>query len=105
MLRSSGWSRTTVVALAVLLTACSSGGADGTGISRDAFTEAMQDRFGIDAARAECITTYVFEDYDPAEVLVLADGGMAALPQARWEPYLNASAACITHDEPLPGVP
>lgn len=104
MFRSSGWSRTTVVALAVLLTACSSGGEDAR-VGRDAFTGAMQERFGIDEDRATCITTYVFEDYDPGEVVVLAERGMAALPQARWEPYLNATAACITHDEPLPGIP
>lgn len=97
------------LALAVTLAAAScTGSDDGSGddaVSPDEFTSVMQDRFGIDERRATCLTDYVFEDYDADEIAVLAEQGLPALPQARWEPYLNSSAACITHDEPLPGSP
>lgn len=109
MLRSGGWwPRATLAAAVGLLALAAAGCTSGDGgatVDRASFTGTMQDRFAIDAERASCITDYVFEDYDADEVAVLADQGVAALPQVRWGPYLDASAACITHDEPLPGVP
>lgn len=92
-------------AVALAATSCQRDDDPGTEVTRDEFTSAVQDRFGIDERRAACITDYVFEDYGADEVTVLAEQGLPALGPARWEPYLNASAACITHDEPLPGSP
>lgn len=109
MLRFGGWSRATVAALALVVTltaaSCLNPDDRATDVTPDEFTSAMQDRFGIGEQRATCITEYVFEDYGADEITVLVDQGLPALPQARWEPYLNSSAACITHDEPLPGSP
>lgn len=109
MLRSGGWwSRATLLVLVALLALAGSAcgpGDDAATVDRGSFSATVQERFAIDADRAACITDYVFEDYDPGEIEVLADDGVAALPQVRWGPYLDASAACITHDEPLPGLP
>lgn len=89
------------LAATALVASC---GADATAtVDEDRFAAAMIEEFGATEEQAQCITDYVFEDYDAAEIEVLVDDGMAALPQARWEPYLNASAACLTHDEPLDG--
>lgn len=90
-----------VAALGLVLSAC--GGGSEPSVERAEFSAAMVDRFGATAAQAECITGYVFDAYDDAEIQVLVDEGMPALPQARWSAYLNASAACITHDQPLEG--
>ena len=94
-------SRGLLVALVWLLAAC--GGDDEAAVTEDQFTAEMTERFGASDTQARCITGYVFEDYEPTEIDVLMGEGMGALPQARWGPYLNASAACITHDQPLPG--
>lgn len=93
------------VALVLGIAACASDGDVRAELDRASFTATMQTRFSVDPDRAACITDYIFEDYGPDEIAVLADDGMAALPQVRWGPYLDASAACLTHDEPLPGVP
>lgn len=110
--RSGGFPCARALALSVALlvvagaTGCSSGEGNGdteATVGRNGFVAAMEDRYGVDDDQAACIADYVFEDYDPAEIAVLADEGMPALPQARWEPYLNATVACITHDQPLRG--
>ena len=90
-----------IAALGLLLSACADESEVSVGPGE--FTDAMVERFGASEAQADCITTYVFEDYDDAEIRVLVDDGMAALPQARWSAYLNATASCITHDQPLEG--
>ena len=61
----------------------------------------MVERLGATDLQARCITGYVFDAYDPAEIDILAAEGMQALPQARWEPYLNAAVACVTKDQSL----
>ncbi|MBL8774583.1 MAG: hypothetical protein JNK12_01575 [Acidimicrobiales bacterium] len=112
MFRSGGFPRARALAFSVALlavaaaTGCSSGEGDGGAeatVGRTGFVAAMEERYGVDGEQAACIADYVFEDYDPAEIAVLAEEGMPALPQARWEPYLNATVACITHDQPLAG--
>ncbi len=92
----------TAAALSVLVatTACSSD-SGAAGIDERRFESVMQERFGATEAQARCITAYVFDRYDQGDIEVLVDDGMAALPQARWEPYLNASIACLTYDQPL----
>jgi hypothetical protein len=99
-LRSTGIGAA-AAALALLVPACGSS-ADAT-VDRADFDEVMVERFGADDEQAACITRYVFDDYDDAEIALLADEGMTALPQARWEGYLDATVACITHDQPLEG--
>ena len=109
MLRSGGLLRPRALAVLVALVlttaaGCSSGD-DAPSADRAEFGRTMEERYGIDREQAACITEYVFDDYDDAEIVVLTDDGMPALPQARWEPYLNATVTCITHDEPLDGAP
>lgn len=109
MLRSGGSLRATAAALVIasllaITVGCASDD-EGPAADRGAFGRAMEERYGIDEDTAACISGYVVEDYDAAEIAVLIDEGMAGLPQARWEGYLNATVTCITHDEPLDGLP
>jgi hypothetical protein len=93
----------TLLLLVALAAGC---GGDGEArVSEAEFTGTMIDRFGATEDQAECITHYVFADYAADEIDLLAEEGMGALPQPRWGPYLNASAACITVDQPLVGDP
>ncbi len=79
----------------LLVVACGDGG--GTeGPSDQAVEQALMDRHGADAEQARCIAEYLYDDYDPAELAVIVEDGVGALPQARWETYLTASLACLT---------
>lgn len=90
----------TTLLVLVTTTGCSSD-ADPEAVDEREFESVMQDRFGATDDQARCITGYVFDRYDQDDIDVIVDEGMAALAQARWEPYLNASIACLTHDQPL----
>jgi hypothetical protein len=81
-------------AACILLVAC--GGDGGDAPSADEIEQAMADQLGADGGQAACIRHYLVEDYEGAELRDLVDDGMGALPQARWEPYLTASLACLT---------
>lgn len=91
----------TVAVLGLLLSAC--GDEAEPSLGRGEFSDTMVERFGATDTQADCITDYVFDEYDADEIQVLVDEGMGALPQARWSAYLNAAASCITHDQPLEG--
>lgn len=83
------------VALLLLVAACGDD-AGAAGPSDEALEQALMDRHGADAEQAQCIATYLHEEYDPAELTVIVEDGVGALPQARWETYLTASLACLT---------
>ena len=85
--------------LCLVLAGCGRSDADGPDQQR--FEAVVQERLGATDAQAACISDYVFDAYEPSEIDVLIEEGMPALPQARWEPYLTAAIACVTHDQTL----
>lgn len=94
---------TALTAFALVFVAIACSDQPSSTVDRTEFAASMVERFAATEAQARCITDYVFDDYDAAEIEVLVDEGMGALPQARWSGYLNAAAACITHDQPIEG--
>lgn len=86
----------TLTLLAVLLPAAC-GGDDHTGSSPDRaeFSTAMTELYGASDDQADCITRYVFDDYDPAEIETIQADGVDALPLGRWDAYFHTVIACL----------
>lgn len=80
----------------LLLVACGDDGGGAEGPSDETLEQALMERHGADPEQAGCIAEYLRDDYDAAELTVIVDDGVGALPQARWETYLTASLACLT---------
>jgi hypothetical protein len=82
-----------ILLCALALAGC---GDDGRRPDDDAIEAAVAERHGADHDQAVCLREYLVADYDADELEVLVDEGVGALPQARWDPYLLASVACLT---------
>ena len=84
------------VALVTVLVALLAGCGDDAGAApdREDFESAVAAQYGATADEAACIADYAYADYDDEAIQVLAEDGVAALPQALWEPFVTATIAC-----------
>ena len=87
-----------LLALTALLSGC---GDDDDAPSRSAFEGAVADQYDATDEQAGCIADYAYADYDDGALVVLADEGVAALPQALWEPFVTAVIACTVDPDEL----
>lgn len=79
---------------------CSTGGDEG-GVPRDRFEAGVAERYETTDEQAACIAAYVYDDYDTAAVRTLHEGGVTALPQALWDPFLQSVIGCTVSPESL----
>jgi hypothetical protein len=83
-----------------LLVGC--GGGDGVApVPRADFVGEMAERYATGEAEATCIADYVYDEYDRGEIRVLYDDGVQALPQARWDAFLQSVIGCTVPEGSL----
>lgn len=92
-----------VVTLALGLGACSSDADDAApAVDRGEFAARLAERTDIAADQASCVTDEIYAQYDPEEVALLHDEGLASLQPARWSFYVQAFAGCVLADGEAP---
>jgi hypothetical protein len=100
--RLRGLALALLVALSVaLLGSCGGGGGGGAavGVDRATFARGLVEGRRVTDAQAQCVTDFVFANYDPHEIRLLHDDGLQALPSPRWGAYAHSMLTCLFHDE------
>ena len=85
-----------LVLTVALVTAC--GGGNG-GIDRATFARGLVEKQRVTGAQAQCVTDFVFANYDASEIRLLHDVGLQGLPSPRWGAYAHSMLGCLFHDE------
>ena len=87
-----------LVLTVALLSACGGGGGSG-GVDRATFARGLVEQQQVTDAQAQCVTDFVFRNYNASEIRLLHDDGLRALPSPRWGAYAHSMLGCLFHDE------
>ncbi len=98
----TGWprlARSTIAtaALVVLVTSCGSRGDRAS--SQAALREQLSERLELTSEESDCVWAYFSSDFSDAELRLIADEGVTALPTRRWGAYGYPLLTCALGPE------